>query len=95
VFAPATCVRTMDQQALQKLWATGKSGALSPWQQALTVAYRKASEEIHGGTPNLAWVASKVVKVGGGHPSREAIRRFFDKVDGDEDSLTSQVGGWR
>ena len=57
---------------LRKLWATGKSGALCPWQQALAVAYRKASEEIHEGTPNLSWVASQVVKVGGGHPSREA-----------------------
>ena len=91
--APAPSLCTMDQEALRKLWVTAKSGALSPWQQALAVAYRKASEEIHGGTPNLAWVSSKVVKAGGGHPSREAMRQFFTKVDGDEDWFPGKYSG--
>ena len=68
--------QTMDQQSLRDLWRTGKAGALCPWQQALAVAFRTASEEIHDGTVNHAWVASRVSKVGGGHPSREAMRTW-------------------
>ena len=80
----------MDQQTLEQLWKVGKSGALCPWKQALAVAFRKASEEIHDGTPNLPWIASKVSKSGGGHPSREAMRRFSQKVDEDVASVPGQ-----
>ena len=76
--------QTMAERSLESLWKDGKTGALCPWEQALAVAFRKASEDIHGGTPNMSWIASKVTKIGGGHPCRDAMRQFFDKVDADE-----------
>ena len=54
--------------------------------QSMALAYREASKELSkSGKPNVAWVARKVQRVDGEHPSQPALREFFAKVDGDSD----------
>ena len=36
----------MTQEELRSFWQTGKSGSLSPWQQALALGLREASKEL-------------------------------------------------
>jgi hypothetical protein len=43
----------------------------------------EANKEIHGGEPRLPWIAERVTKVGGGHPTKQALSLFFGKVDAD------------
>ena len=65
--------------SLQSLWKEGRDGALSPLEQMRAWALREAQKDLGG---------EEVVnhqKMGGGHPSREAIRKFLDRVDEDSD----------
>lgn len=50
---------------------------------SLTSGLREASKEIHGGVPNLPWIAQRVTKVGGGNPDRASLHELFAKVDAD------------
>ena len=55
-------------------WASGKVGALSPWAAAQVWALIKMSTA-HGITMSDNDIASEVTKVGGGHPTKQAILR--------------------
>ena len=70
--------------SLESLWKEGRDGALSPLEQMRAWALRTAQRDIGGDKAvNLEKIADRVTKVGGGHPTREAIRRFLDRVDAD------------
>ena len=70
--------------SLERLWKEGRDGALSPLEQMRAWALRTAQRDLGGDKAvNLEKIADQVTKVGGGHPTREAIRRFLDRVDED------------
>ena len=72
--------------SLQSLWKEGREGALSPLEQMRAWALREAQKDLGGEEAvNRQKIADRVTKVGGGHPSREAIRKFLDRVDEDPD----------
>ena len=72
--------------SLQSLWKEGREGALSPLEQMRAWALREAQKDLGGEEAvNHQKIADRVTKVGGGHPSREAIRKFLDRVDEDSD----------
>ena len=76
----------MKQEALRDLWKSGQKGRLSPWMQAMALAYREASKELSKtDQANVSWVARKVTRVDGEHPDPQSLYDFFKKVDGDED----------
>ena len=70
--------------ALAGAWLTGKRGSMAPIEQAklwaLRVVLRKQGEE----EDQFAWMSTQVKVVGGGHPTREAVRQFLQRVDQDE-----------
>ena len=65
-------------------WVSGRKGTLSPWAQAQVFALCKISEK-KGVFLYDSDIAQEVFKVGGGHPSREAIRKLRDKFEADPD----------
>ena len=70
--------------SLESLWKEGRDGALSPLEQMRAWALRTAQRDIGGDKAvNLEKIADRVTKVGGGHPTREAIRQFLERVDAD------------
>ncbi len=81
----------MKQDALRNLWKAGQKDRLSPWMQAMALAFREASKEIEkyknpkNKQPNLAWVATKVARMDGQNPSPQGLGEFFKKVDADQD----------
>ena len=75
----------MEQQSLCQFWLSAPDGRLCPWEQAKALALREACKVVHNGKLKLPWVAERVVKVGGGHPSTPALFQFFQAVDADVD----------
>ena len=70
--------------SLESLWKEGRDGALSPLEQMRAWALRTAQSDLGGDKAvNYEKIAERVTKVGGGHPTREAIRRFLERVDAD------------
>ncbi len=70
--------------SLERLWKEGRDGALSPLEQMRAWALRTAQRDIGGDKAvNLEKIADRVTKVGGGHPTREAIRQLLERVDAD------------
>ena len=65
-------------------WVSGRKGTLSPWAQAQVFALCKISEK-KGVFLYDSDIAQEVFKVGGGHPSREAIRKLREKFEADPD----------
>ena len=63
----------VDQTTLQQLWRSAPVGRLSAWEVAKALGLREASKELHDGQTNEAWVAERVSKIGGGHPSKQAL----------------------
>ena len=57
------------------------------------MALRDVSKELHDGKPSLEWIAARVEKVGGGHPSRSALCQFFQMVDRDTDWYPGKCDG--
>ena len=68
-------------KTLETLWKSGREGTLCPLEQAKAWGFREA-QRARGEEENFQEIADSVVKVGGGHPSRDAVRKFFDKVEG-------------
>jgi len=74
---------------LEGLWKAGRTGGLSPLEQLRAVALRDAYEDLGqvpeaGGQPALLGsIAAKLSLIGGGHPSKEAVRQLLSKVDDD------------
>ena len=74
----------MSQASLRDLWRGGQQDRLSPWMQCMALAFREASKELNkSDKPNLAWIAQRVTRVDGEHPSRPSLHEFFAKVDRD------------
>ena len=48
---------------------------------------------MHGGQPNLAWIASQLTKSGGGAPTRAALHELFAKIDGDPEWFPGKHSG--
>ena len=74
----------MDQATLCDLLLAGPSGKLCAWQQALALALREASREVHDGESNAPWIAARLVKIGGGAPTKQALYKLFKLVDQDD-----------
>ena len=73
----------MGLETLGHLWLSGPPGRMSPWNQALALAMREASKEVHNGIVNLPWIAKRVTKANGESPGRSALHQFFALVDKD------------
>ena len=70
--------------SLESLWKEGRAGALSPLEQMRAWALRTAQRDLGGlKAVNYGKIAERVTKVGGGHPTREAIRQLLERVDAD------------
>ena len=80
---------------LKELWRGGQDGRLSPWEVAKALGFREASKELHGGEPNLPWIASRVTKIGGGHPSAQSLWELFAKIDADPEWYPGKHNGKR
>ena len=68
---------------MASLWTSGKKGSLSPWSQALVVAMLKLSTS-KGLNVSYADIAKQVTKVGGGHPSKQAIASLHGNTKQDK-----------
>ena len=84
----------MAQGQLRDLWLQAPAGRLSAWEQAKALALREASRELHGRT-QLAWIAARVEKAGGGHPNLGALHKFFKIVDADKEWFPGKQRGAR
>ena len=63
-------------------WTSGRHGTLSPWSQALVFALTTVSDKKSLNLTDTE-IATEVVQIGGGHPTREAIRQLRDKFASD------------
>jgi hypothetical protein len=81
-------------KTLEKLWKSGREGTLCPLEQAKTWGFREA-QRARGEEENHQDIAQSVVKVGGGRPGRDAVRKFFEKVDADPDWYPGKRDGER
>ena len=68
---------------MASMWNSGKKGSLSPWSQALVVAMLKlnSSKKL---SFSYAEIAKHVSKVGGGHPSKQAIAALHGSTKKDK-----------
>ena len=73
------------QEELRELWKGGQSDRLCAFEVAKAWALREASREIHQGEDTLPWVAARVVKNDGTHPSKQALFQLFNCIDSDPD----------
>ena len=83
----------IDQDALRQFWLSAPAGRLCPWEVAKSLGLREASRELHGGQPNLEWIASRLTKSGGGAPTRAAVHELFAKIDGDPEWFPGKHSG--
>ena len=84
----------MAQEQLRDAWLHAQHGRLCAWAQAKALALREVSRELHGRT-QLAWIAARVEKAGGGHPSLGALHKFFKVVDADDEWFPGKQRGAR
>ena len=68
--------------ASSQAWTVGKAGSLSPWSQAVVVALLKMRAK-HSVDMSLSDIAMQVTKVGGGHPSKQAVAELAANVAND------------
>ena len=74
------------QDTLQKLWLHGKAGGLAAREQLKAWALREAWLDGKTGTYGMhTWIAERLTKVGGGHPTNVAVKDLLHKIDNDED----------
>ena len=85
----------MDQRTLRKVWLSAPDGRFCPWEQANALGLREASKDMHGDQKHPIWIAERVTKVGGGHPSTSALHQFFKLVDADADWFPGKHSGKR
>ena len=69
--------------ALQAKWNHGPQGRLPPKEQAKLWALREVLRKQGEDCQQYRWMATQVQVMGGGAPSRDAVRKFFDRVDED------------
>ena len=78
---------------MRDFWLSAPEGRLNTWELAKALAFREASRELSGGEVNLAWVAARVTKVGGGHSTRSEMCQFFAMVDADPEWFPGKHSG--
>ena len=67
--------------ALHHAWFSGKRGSMASVEQAKLWALREVLSKQGESTTQWQWMSEQVSLVGGGHPTREAVRKFFLRVD--------------
>ena len=67
--------------ALSWKWTHAPQGHLPPKEQAKLWALREVLTKQGEDAEQYHWMASRVHVVGGGAPSRGAVRRFFERVE--------------
>ena len=84
----------LNQAALRAAWLDAPCGCLSAWSQARAWALRKCwREEKDSEYGMLAFIAGKITKSGGGHPSPQALGQFFAKTDADASWFPGKLEG--
>ena len=66
----------MEATTLEAMWKGGKAGSLSPQMQALAWGMHEAGIDARD-------IAQQVTKVGGGHPSRQAVEKLVARIAAD------------
>ena len=75
-----------QQEQLRSAWLVGKEGCLPGREQAKAWALREVWRESGKTDYGMhAYIAGKLTKQGGDSPERGAVRKFFDKIDADDD----------
>ena len=69
--------------ALQAQWTHAPDGRLPPKEQAKLWALREVLRKQGEDCNQFQWMSTQVHVKGGGSPCREAVRRFFERVDED------------
>ena len=69
--------------ALQAQWTHAPHGRLPPKEQAKLWALREVLRKQGEDCNQFQWMSTQVHVKGGGSPCREAVRRFFERVDED------------
>ena len=76
--------KAADQETMRRLWLGGQSGCICAREQAKMWGLRELWVDSHDTTHGmLEHVRKKVKKIGGKRPSANAVKQFFEKVDGD------------
>ena len=66
---------------LRDVWTVAAEGRLSPREQCKLWALRQVLRLLDKDDAQYEWMSSQVLVEGGTHPSREAVRTFFRRVD--------------
>lgn len=67
--------------SLRQLWASAATGRMTPKEQCKLWALREVLRAQGADTTQFEWMSQQVTVVGGGSPGRDAVRRFFQRVD--------------
>ena len=81
ILAPLALQR--KAMALQAKWTQAPQGRLPPKEQAKLWALREVLRKQGEDTNQFQWMSTQVQVKGGGSPGRDAVRRFFERVDED------------
>ena len=89
------------QESLRDLWLHGQHGTLAPREQLKVWALREAW--MHTAQPAqaeskyglLSWIAARVEKVGGGHPTVNSVKDMLANMDADDDWFPGKIHGKR
>ncbi len=76
-------VASLGPPAMEPFWKPGKNGSLSPWSQSVVVALFKLTDSKK---LNLSYnnITKEVRKVGGGHPSKQAVADLHARIQEDK-----------
>ena len=66
-------------------WLVASTGRLPPVEQAKLWALREVLRKRGDDVLQYVWMAGQVKLAGGGHPTRQAVKKFFDRVDTDKE----------
>ena len=69
--------------ALKSAWTTAPLGRMAPIEQAKLWAIRAVLVDQGEAADQYQRMSRFVVKVGGGHPDRHVVKKFFARVDKD------------
>ena len=75
----------LDQATLKKSWTSGRRGTLCPKEMMKAWGIAWCMKNHFKKEVNYEAIAGAVVKIGGGRPCREAIRRLCNRIDDDPD----------
>ena len=99
VFFDGWGMAAQKQDLLKELWWGGKAGTMSAQEEARAWGLREAWQEEHGDkTYGMnTWIASKVWKIKEKkkrqeHPTPEALRQLFEKIDNDPEWFQVEWG---